>query len=135
MSQQIGQFKAYPAAPTAEIHPHVSFGYINVILANGANAYVKEGTSVYAAADEWLHAKNQIFNISGMVGHVDGATLEILVSINGLIWDLHSGLYLPGLFPFFYENIKVPGWSVKFRLFNNATANNLIECTIEGRSC
>lgn len=134
MAQQITQFKGYPAAPTAEVHPHITLGYFNDTIANGGNAYIKEGTVSYPAADDWLHTKNQTFNISGLVGHIDGATLNILVSVNGLIWDLYSALYLPGLYPFFYENIKIPGWSVKFRLYNNALANNLIETTIEGRA-
>ena len=135
MSQQIGQWKAYPAAASAEIHPHITLGYYSGTIAAAGNDFVKEGTAVYAASNDWLHSKNPMFNISVYSGHIDGATLDILVSLDGVaVWDLYDSIVLPGLFTHFFTNIYIPGWSVQFQLHNNAAANNLIQATIEGRA-
>lgn len=123
MSLQTGQIQETPGAPQVDAYPHLSFGVINQTVAIGASAFVfQQIGGATATGNEWVIGATPLIEGHILAGNAAGGALEILLSLDGITFDSHDRIWLPGLQVTFFGPIEAVGYIARFRLWNDDAA-------------
>lgn len=119
MAIQIFQVQETPAAPRVEAVRSITYGYIDIEIAAGGDAYIYKGTDIFCTSEDWCIGARDELAFQIYAGSALGAVLEVELSQDGLVFDFYHAFALGGLNPEFVTGFVLPGYMARFRLYNN----------------